>query len=157
MTELIPSIRNTARAIIIRKHKILLLKKGGGSRGVRYALPGGAQDPGETLHQALNRECLEEIGCETEIGDLIHVVDYIKVKDTNPPKCQQMVEFLFNCNVAEDYVAVNGHRPDKHQIDVIWVDLEELKHLPLYPEYLTDTILEHDTQHSHFYLGAFHD
>ena len=32
-----------------------------------WGLPGGAIDPGETIHKALSRECLEELGCKIEI------------------------------------------------------------------------------------------
>ena len=78
MESIIPPIRNAARALIIRDVHVLLLRKGGDERGERYAFPGGAQDPGETLQQALHRECLEEIGTETEILDLIHVADYFR-------------------------------------------------------------------------------
>jgi len=35
--------------------------------GNRWGLPGGALDPGETIHQALSRECLEEMGVEIKI------------------------------------------------------------------------------------------
>lgn len=40
--------------------KVLLLKANYGSRG--FGLPGGALEPGETIHDALQRECLEELG-----------------------------------------------------------------------------------------------
>lgn len=39
--------------------KVLLLKATYGAMG--WGLPGGALDPGETIHEALVRECLEEI------------------------------------------------------------------------------------------------
>ena len=73
MENLLPLIRNAARALILRDGEILLLRKEDDDGSERYALPGGAQDPGETLRQALNRECLEEIGTEVEIRDLLHV------------------------------------------------------------------------------------
>src|SRR5210317_493790 len=97
--ELIPGIRNAARALIIRQDRILLLRKEGGGRGERYALPGGAQDPGENLRDALNRECEEEIGTAVDIGELLHVAEFFKLRDTQPPTRRHLVEFLFRCAV----------------------------------------------------------
>ncbi|MET0103158.1 MAG: NUDIX domain-containing protein [Sedimenticola sp.] len=155
MAELIPQIRNAARALIVRQEKILLLRKEGGGRGERFALPGGAQDPGETLKDALNRECEEEIGTRVEIGDLIHVADFFKLRDTQPPTRRHLVEFLFQCTVADDYTPRNGHRPDKHQVEVIWAELNRLPHIPLFPQYLSSCIPYQ--QQKMLYLGTFHD
>ena len=78
MDNLEPGIRNAVRAVIVRDEQLLLLHKDGGPRGERYALPGGAQDAGETLLDALQRECVEEIGSEVQVAQLLHVADYFK-------------------------------------------------------------------------------
>lgn len=44
------------------KGNILLLKRTYGNKG--WSLPGGGVDPGETIHQAILRECREELGIE---------------------------------------------------------------------------------------------
>jgi 8-oxo-dGTP diphosphatase len=41
---------------------VLSLKRTYGNKG--WSLPGGGVDPGETIHQALFRECREELGIE---------------------------------------------------------------------------------------------
>jgi 8-oxo-dGTP diphosphatase len=143
MESITPPIRNAARALILQEDNILLLRKDGYETGERFALPGGGQDLGETLEQALNRECLEEIGTRVEIRDLVYVADCFKPRDTSPRSTRHLVEFLFACTVPDDYVPMNGHHPDKHQVEVVWIRLDELADMPLYPRslapYLADS------------------
>ena len=136
MENLLPVIRNAARALIMRDDRILLLRKEGYSDGERFALPGGGQDPGETLRQALLRECREEIGTQVLIHDLVHVADYFKARDTDPPSTRHLVEFLFRCEVPESYIPMNGEHPDKHQVEVVWANLKTLRDKPLFPRSL---------------------
>jgi 8-oxo-dGTP diphosphatase len=44
--------------------RVLLLRANYGNRS--WGLPGGALEPGETVHEALHRECAEELGCAVE-------------------------------------------------------------------------------------------
>jgi 8-oxo-dGTP diphosphatase len=48
--------------------QVLLLKATYGN--CAWGLPGGALEPGETIHQALLRECYEELGVNVEIDYL---------------------------------------------------------------------------------------
>ena len=154
MENLTPDIRNAVRAVILRNDQLLLLKKTGGDRGERYALPGGAQNLGETLAQALERECLEEIGSAVEILTLMNVADHFKTRETDPPSTRHMVEFLFRCTVPDDYVAHNGIKPDKSQLDVVWVNLAKLAAMPLYPESLSHWLPEGILRDTAVYLGT---
>lgn len=157
MTELSPEIRNAARAVIIRDSQILLLRKQGGGRPERFALPGGAQDPGESLIDALNRECMEEIGTPVDAIELVHVADFIKLRDTEPPSRRHVVDFLFRCRVPGDYTARSGERPDRHQVEVVWADLAVVEEMPLFPQYLTKCIPQLTDPDRTSYLGIFHD
>lgn len=140
MENLEPTIRNAAHALIRRDHHLLLLRKGGDERGERYAFPGGAQDPGETLQQALQRECLEELGTEVEDPDLIHVADYYKQRPGPPPTVRHQIEFLFSCSVPDSYQPHNGLHPDSHQLDVVWVSLDDLMDFRLQPKIIASWI-----------------
>jgi 8-oxo-dGTP diphosphatase len=59
------TFRFGAHAIILDSEgHVLLLKRTYGDNG--WSLPGGSVDPGETIHQALYRECREELGIEVQ-------------------------------------------------------------------------------------------
>lgn len=147
-----PVIRNTVRAVIVRDRALLLLRKEG-PYGERFALPGGGQDAGETLIEALQRECVEEIATPVEVAGLMHVADFFKARDTLPPSTRHLVEFLFRCRVADDYRPTNGHHPDRHQVEVIWMPLPELTRRPLFPPYLSSVLGQVGDPVPDLYLG----
>jgi len=149
MENLLAVIRNAARAIIIRDGKLLVLKKINGS----YTLPGGAQNTGETIEQALQRECLEEINTRVLVNRLAYVGDYFKPKQSTPPAIRHQIEFLFDCRVDEDYIAQSGDHPDKRQVDVVWIDIHDLDKQPLYPLTLKKCIKDLD-ENKMVYIGV---
>lgn len=152
MSELSPPIRNAARALIVRDQSVLALRKTEG----RYALPGGGQDPGESLHQALQRECSEEIGCQVSIDKLLTVADYLKPRNSKPGYHRHVVEFLFLCHVDTDYQPRNGPKPDKRQVDVEWLPLDTLAQVDFTPGFLK-TVLPQLQLQREIYLGQFDD
>ncbi|MES9904946.1 MAG: NUDIX domain-containing protein [Sedimenticola sp.] len=157
MDNLLPTIRNAARALIIQENRILLLRKEGGGRGVRFALPGGAQDTGETLHQALIRECLEEINVAPAVHSLVHVADFFKQRDSQPPTIRHLVEFLFLCSVPDTYSPQSGSHPDKHQVDVVWIEINQLAQLPLFPRAFKPYLQSLGQGDTPVYLGGMND
>lgn len=70
---------------------VLLLKQTYGDQ--RWGLPGGALDPGETIHEALSRECIEELGSEVEILYLSGVYYHSAVNAH---------AFIFRCKLPPD-------------------------------------------------------
>ena len=152
MTEnLIPGIRNAVRAVITQDDAVLLQRKIDDNGAERYALPGGAQEHGESLTEALQRECEEEIGTRVEVIDLLFVGDYFKLRQTSPPTTRQLLEFLFACNVGPDYQPRNGPRPDKHQVDVEWVPVNRLDEINLVPVDYVELLRKQ--KQSRVYLG----
>jgi len=142
MTELIPGIRVAVRAVIARDDAVLVQHKVYDNGSERFTLPGGAPNLGETLVEGLERECLEEIGSTVDVGELLHVADYFKPRDTVPPTKRQQVEFLFRCDVPGDYQPQNGPHPDKHQKDVLWLQVSELCHKGFIPKSLSGVIAQ---------------
>ena len=98
--------RMSVHAVIANdKNEVLLLKANYGSKS--WGLPGGAIEPGETIHETLERECFEEIGVKVDIGELTGVY-YHKAFDS------QVV--LFRCEVGkiEDIKLSNEHTEYKY-------------------------------------------
>jgi len=52
---------------VITDSKQQVLQLGATYDGGQWGLPGGSLEPGETIHEALVRECLEELGCRVEV------------------------------------------------------------------------------------------
>jgi 8-oxo-dGTP diphosphatase len=153
MTELIPGIRNCARAVIIKQDQLLLLRKRYENGSQTYVLPGGAQDLGETLVAALQRECYEEIGTEVAVAGLLYLADFFKPRDTTPISYRQQVEYFFLCRVPDDYEVHNGPYPDKHQDAVLWIKLDDMHDLELFPSALKSHLQQRDLQAYPVYLG----
>ncbi|MER1958383.1 MAG: NUDIX domain-containing protein [Solibacillus sp.] len=135
------NIRNSAKAVIIKNEHLLAIELYENGH-TYYILPGGGQEHGETLHEALKRECNEELGAEIEIGDLIFVREYIG-KNHELAKYHahaHQTEFMFLCQVhAETFE--NGSNPDKAQIGTKWLPLKELLDYKLFPQALRQHLI----------------
>ncbi|WP_424989994.1 NUDIX domain-containing protein [Fluviibacterium sp. S390] len=122
LNRFLDQIRPTVRAVIRRDGRLLVQVKQKSGKPPYLTLPGGRQDPGETMEAAVARECLEEIGAEVAVGPLLHVADVFKPKHG---KLRHQIEVLFACEVAANYIPRLGPQPDKSQIATIWVSPDD--------------------------------
>lgn len=147
-------IRNSAKAMIVRDHQILLTKNVD-QWGDFYLFPGGGQEKGETLVQAVVRECLEEIGRRVEVQDLLHVREYI---GSNHEFAEwdsdvHQVEFYFECRLADEGNLFQGHNPDEYQVGVEWIDLSSLDGIRIYPRSLVKPLMDKAGRSAVCYVG----
>lgn len=149
-----PDIRNAVRAVIVKDQQILVLRKQYPSGEVRYALPGGGQEPGETLEAALHRECREEIDASVTVVGLRHVADYFRPRECDPQQIRHLVEFLFECRVEPDYQPSIGPEPDSHQTGVVWLSLDSAEMQALHPRGLIPFLQGHCPCGANAYLGS---
>jgi ADP-ribose pyrophosphatase YjhB (NUDIX family) len=121
-------------AVIWRGDYFLMVRQSTPPRGGLWGLPGGAQELGETIQEALIREVKEETGLDVTIGPLIDVINAIMGDE------EERVRFHYT---LLDYRCdwVNGEaRPDSDVEEVRWTRLDELEALPMWAE--TKRIIE---------------
>lgn len=134
-------LRNSAKALIIRDDCVLCTLNRD-LLGDFYLLPGGGQEHGETLSQAVYRECLEEIGAAVKVGNLLFVREYISANhelaafDDNI----HQIEFMFSCELLEEVDTRQSENHDAMQIGVVWVPISELEKIRFYPGSLAEKI-----------------
>jgi 8-oxo-dGTP diphosphatase len=147
-------IRNSAKAIIIRNNRLLVIRKSS-SQGGYAVVPGGGQKNSETLSQAVQRECFEEINAKVNVGELLFVREYFSDNHefADEESHLHQVEFFFACSIKGNYAPEKGAIPDPGQVEVIWVPLDELDSVNLYPKTIIP-ILQSGLQAGHpIYLG----
>ena len=133
-------IRVSVKAIILKEDKILLCRNRD-EDGDWYILPGGGQNRGESLSDALKRECFEEIGAKVEVGPIQLIRDYIgRNHEFSQDADIHQVEIMFECKLQGDYDPGVGHSPDFDQTGVEWLKIEELSNYRIYPAALRESL-----------------
>ncbi len=154
MDQLQSGIRITVRAVIIQDNKILLIKKDSPADGIRYTLPGGALESGETLHEAVIRECQEEINTAVEAFDILHVADFFIPKLLPQPYTRHQLEVLIQCKAPAGYTPSSGPEPDKHQIGVEWLALDDLTKHTISPIFFAKLLGNLQSAKHQIYIGS---
>ena len=147
-------VRNSVKAVIIQAGKILLVQKAD-ILGAYTVLPGGGQRAGEPLPEALRRECLEEINAQVTVGELLFVRDYISGNHefAESSAHAHQVEFLFACQLSDDYQPRSGPAPDRGQQQVLWVPLSALEQANFYPRAVVPYLRQPKAAGHPVYLG----
>lgn len=135
-------VRTSAKAVIVKKGSVLLIKRSSNNE-TWYTLPGGGQDKFETLETALRREVREETGHEIRVGELMFVGEYIGrnhefAKDDFDI---HQIDLHFFCEPSGEPGEITV--PDNSQTGVEWVDIANFSETPLYPKYLRKKIPEY--------------
>ena len=104
--------RLSSHAVIFNENRQVLLLKATYA-DCAWGLPGGGLDQGETVHDALIRECQEELGCEVLIEYLSGVYYHSAVNSH---------AFMFKCTLQNDQPI---NLSDEHS-EYRWFDFEQL-------------------------------
>ena len=104
--------RMSSHAVIVNaQRQVLLLQANYADKA--WGLPGGGLDLGETIHQALLRECREELGCAVRADYLSGVYFHASVSSH---------AFIFRCHLADDAQIQLSAEHSAWR----WFDLDEL-------------------------------
>ena len=126
-------IRNSAKALIIRDGKMAAIKiRDGGEEW--YIMPGGGQNSGEQLSEAVCREAAEELGIRVECRELLFVIEGVRGESFH------RIDHVFLCAYLSDIENPALHA-DTNQAGVEWLDISVLNTLPLYPSKLRRQIM----------------
>ncbi|MBM7095118.1 NUDIX domain-containing protein [Bacillus sp. H-16] len=152
------NIRNSAKAIIVNRDRTeVLLTKNQDEEGFFFLFPGGGQEHGETLHEALKRECLEEVGYVIEVDELVHIREYIGKNHEHAHFDYEVhqVEYYFAAEWKGDAINVlTPSNPDSHQVGTEWVNVNDLQRYRLYPKEIRNYIIKYaNKEEAPVYLG----
>ncbi len=141
--------------MIVHEGRLLAITMKDG-QGLFYILPGGGQRHGESLADTVRRECLEEIGVEVEVGDLLYVREYIGCHHgfAREHKDFHQLEVVFRCRLPNPSDVLRpGKGQDNRQVGVAWLELKDLESLRFYPAVVKAYIRNGDIHVSPLYLG----
>ena len=147
-------VRNSGKAIIIRDGRLLAIRHTGRD-GDWFSLPGGGQEPGETVLDALQRECIEELGVSVVPGQLRLVREYIGANHefSREDGDFHQIDFMFECELKGDLPGAQPTSPDERQIGVEWLPLATLSASSLFPKELRKLLADGLDSPSTVYLG----
>ena len=119
-------IKNSCKAIITDNNKILLNTAFAADGSKYYILPGGGQNAGESMPEAVVRECLEETGYTVSVQKLAAVGERV---------CGGLhkIYHVFLCKLAND-IKANPTNTDVNQSGCEWVELSD--NIALYPIFI---------------------
>lgn len=108
-------------ALIWRGNQLLICQRPAHkARGLLWEFAGGKVEPGETLPQALVRECQEELGITLEIGHI-----FMEVTHQYPDLALHLS--LFHSRIAQGSPTALEHA------DLRWVTVDQLKYFSFCP------------------------
>jgi 8-oxo-dGTP pyrophosphatase MutT (NUDIX family) len=112
-----------------------------------YNLPGGNPDPGELLIETISRECMEELGIDVEVGQML-LMGQVSGTENRDDVLHILFEGELIGGIPELQVGETNAQ------EVLWLPINQLSQVTMYPNIgmeLTDLLI---TQQKGKYVGA---
>jgi len=114
-------------AIVVKDHKVLLVRRSQPPDKGLWAIPGGRVELGETLQEAAEREIMEETGLIIRARNPVYVIDLI-----NSDAEGNILYHYIIVDLLADYVSGKPN-PGDDVDEACWVSSHELDKLPVNP------------------------
>jgi ADP-ribose pyrophosphatase len=108
--------------------QVLLIQRGRPPSQGLWGLPGGLLDLGESMHDGLHREVMEECGVQIKIGGLVDVFEPIHRDEEERIRYHYVVIDFWAIYLSGEPVAQDD------AADIAWLELEQLAQLPIHPK-----------------------
>lgn len=125
--------RINVRGIIYKNGQLLCQQlKPGADEAPRdyWCTPGGGLDDGESLHQGLHREMIEETGIAPKVGKLLFVQQF-------HDGTKEQLEFFFHIENPDDYEVIDLASTSHGEAEISKVAFIDPKQHTVLPNYLT--------------------
>lgn len=124
-------VRIRVAGILIKENRLLLIahKK---NNEIYWLLPGGGVDYGESLHEALMREFVEELNITVDVDDVVLISDSI-----DPTGERHVVNICFLCSHLSGDLALGE---EKRLYDFKFFEMEEIPEVRLFPPINNDLL-----------------
>lgn len=116
--------RTAVRAVALRGRELLLLHS---PVNADYKFPGGGVEPGESPHDALRREVMEECGAQVESidEDFGDIVEYSVVLEPDADVFRMTSRYI-RCRITSVFGAQRLERYEQDlKLKPTWVDIDE--------------------------------
>ena len=114
--------------VVLDGDMVLMIQRGKPPRQGSWSLPGGAQELGETIHEAARREVREETGLEIEIFGLIDVVDSVR------PDADDKIEYHYTLIDLAGHAVGGTLMAGGDAQDCRWFTRPEIDAMDIWPE-----------------------
>ncbi len=132
--------------VLLENNHVLVMKYQYGEHFI-YNLPGGNPDPGELLSETIARECMEELGIDVEVGQML-LMGQVSGTENRDDVLHILFEGELIGGIPELQVGETNAQ------EVLWMPIDQLSHVTMYPNIgmeLTDLLI---TQQKGKYVGA---
>ena len=149
-------VRSTVKAIVLHNGNVLLNRCYDSNNSTYYSLPGGGQQQGEPMIEALKRECLEETGYSVEPVRFAALMEEICLDPFIQSEYAQYAHkmlHIFLCRLASTE-RKEPTETDDLQISTEWIPVSEALKINLLPAQVRERFTELLNEDCPAFLGS---